>query len=43
MNDKVSAIGLDVSDAKALGSAMVGIDLVLNTCEPFYRFGVPIL
>ena len=43
MNDKVSAMGLDVSDATALGSAMVGIDLVLNTCGPFYRFGVPIL
>lgn len=43
MNNKVSAVGLDVNDTEALSKAMVGIDLVINTCGPFYRFGVPIL
>lgn len=43
MNNKVSAVGLDVSDTAALSSAMLDIDLVINTCGPFYRFGLPIL
>jgi saccharopine dehydrogenase-like NADP-dependent oxidoreductase len=43
MNDKVSAMALDVSDALALQNAMNGMDVVMNTCGPFFRFGVPIL
>ena len=43
MNDKVSAMPLDVSDALALQQAMNGMDVVMNTCGPFFRFGVPIL
>ena len=34
---------LDVSDRAALHSAMDGMDLAVNTCGPFFRFGVPIL
>ena len=43
MNDKVSAMALDVSDALALKNAMKPMDVVMNTCGPFFRFGVPIL
>ncbi len=43
LNDKVSAIGLDVSDTSAMREAMTDADLVVNTAGPFYRFGVPIL
>ena len=43
MNSKVSAIGLDVSDPEAMRRAMRNVDIVVNTCGPFYRFGVPIL
>ncbi len=43
MNHKVSAMHLDVADADALQNAMSGIDVVVNTCGPFYRFGVPVL
>jgi saccharopine dehydrogenase-like NADP-dependent oxidoreductase len=43
LNDKVSAIGLDVSDTIAMREAMADADLVVNTAGPFYRFGVPIL
>ena len=43
MNDKVSAMRLDASDVGALQNAMAGIDMVVNTCGPFFRFGAPIL
>ena len=43
LNEKVSAVPLDVSDRAALHSALDGMDLVVNTCGPFFRFGVPIL
>ena len=36
MNDKVSAMPLDVSDALALQQAMSGMDVVMNTCGPFF-------
>ena len=43
LSDKVSAIGLDVSDTTAMCEAMTDADLVVNTAGPFYRFGLPIL
>ena len=43
LNQKVSAIQLDVSDAIALKQAMEGINIVVNTCGPYFRFGAPIL
>ncbi len=43
LNNKVSAIQLDVTDSKALKNSMKGIDTVVNTCGPFFKFGTPIL
>ena len=43
LNNKVDAIGLDVSDDAALRKAMADADLVMNTCGPFYRYGLPVL
>ena len=43
LNHKVSAIQLDVNDANALNQAMEHIDIVVNTCGPYFKFGVPIL
>ena len=43
LSNKVSAIGLDVNDVKALRKAMANADLVMNTCGPFYRYGLTIL
>jgi saccharopine dehydrogenase-like NADP-dependent oxidoreductase len=43
LNQKVSAIQLDVSDAIALKQAMEGVNIVVNTCGPYFRFGAPIL
>jgi saccharopine dehydrogenase-like NADP-dependent oxidoreductase len=43
LNNKVSSMGLDVSDDVALRKAMANSDLVINTCGPFYRYGVPVL
>ena len=43
LSDKVSAIGLDISDTTAMREAMTDADLVVNTAGPFYRFGVSIL
>ena len=43
LNNKVNAIGLDVSDDAALRKAMANADLVMNTCGPFYRYGLPVL
>ena len=43
LNNKVSAIQLDVSDDQALKQAMDNINIVVNTCGPFFKFGEPIL
>jgi saccharopine dehydrogenase-like NADP-dependent oxidoreductase len=43
LNQKVSAIQLDVNDASALKQAMENIDIVVNTCGPYFKFGAPIL
>ena len=43
LNNKVSAIQLDVTDSKALKNSMKGVDTVVNTCGPFFKFGTPIL
>ena len=40
---KVSAIQLDANDANALNKAMEHIDIVVNTCGPYFKFGAPIL
>ena len=43
LNNKVSSMQLDVSDDQALKQAMENIDIVVNTCGPFFKFGEPIL
>ena len=43
LNEKVSAIQLDVSDSNALKQAMKDINIVVNTCGPYFKFGAPIL
>ena len=43
LNNKVRAIQLDVTDNKALKNSMKGVDIVVNTCGPFFKFGTPIL
>ena len=43
LNQKVSAIQLDVNNASALKKAMEDIDIVVNTCGPYFKFGAPIL
>ena len=43
LNQKVSAIQLDANDASALKQAMKNIDIVVNTCGPYFKFGAPIL
>ena len=43
LNRKVSAIQLDVNDGCLLEEAMKGIDIVVNTCGPYFKFGAPIL
>ncbi|MDB3997247.1 saccharopine dehydrogenase NADP-binding domain-containing protein [Gammaproteobacteria bacterium] len=43
LNNKVSAVRLDVSDNQALKLAMKNINIVVNTCGPFFKFGEPIL
>ena len=43
LNHKVSAIRLDVNDASALKQAMEHINIVVNTCGPYFKFGAPIL
>ena len=43
LNHKVSAIRLDVNDASALKQAMGHINIVVNTCGPYFKFGAPIL
>ena len=41
--EKVSSLGLDVTDPVALRKALKGIDVVVNTSGPFFKFAVPIL
>ena len=43
MNEKVSGIGLDVTDNDALKAQMEKVDVVINTVGPFYKYGPPIL
>ena len=43
MNEKVSGIGLDVTDIDALKEQMDKADVVLNTVGPFFKYGPPIL
>lgn len=43
MNEKVSGIGLDVTDIDALRKKMESVDIVLNTVGPFFKYGPPIL
>ncbi len=39
----VTAMGLDVTDGKALDEAMSDVDVVMNTSGPFFKLAVPIL
>jgi len=43
LNQKVSAIQLDANDDSALRQAMEDINIVVNTCGPYFKFGAPIL
>ncbi len=43
LNQKISSIQLDVNDASALKQAMEDINIVVNTCGPYFKFGSPIL
>ena len=43
LNQKASPLQLDVNDSQAMKSAMVGVDIVVNTCGPYFRFALPIL
>ena len=43
LNKKVSGIKLDVRDKAALRHAMKDVDMVVNTCGPYFKFGAPIL
>jgi len=43
MNEKVSGLGLDVTDLNALKKVMKGADVVINTVGPFFKYGPPIL
>ena len=40
---RVSGIGLDVSDSRAMSEIFEHHDIVLNTTGPFFRFGKPVL
>ena len=43
MNDKVSGIGLDVTNIDSLKMQMEKVDVVINTVGPFYKYGPPVL
>ncbi|MDC0512649.1 saccharopine dehydrogenase NADP-binding domain-containing protein [Gammaproteobacteria bacterium] len=43
LNQKVSAMQLDVNDGDALKKAMKDINIVVNTCGPYFKFAAPIL
>lgn len=43
LGPKAQALGLDISDADALGKVLSEVDIVLNCAGPFYRFGREVL
>lgn len=43
MNEKVSGIGLDITNTEKLKETMRLVDVVINTVGPFYKFGPPVL
>lgn len=43
IGSKATAVALDITDPVALDEALRGVDLVMNTVGPFYRFGRPVL
>ena len=43
LGKKVTAIGLDIENDRALRKAMADADLVMNTSGPFYRYAVQVL
>ena len=43
LNQKVCSIQLDINDASALKQAMEDINIVVNTCGPYFKFAAPIL
>lgn len=43
MNEKVTGIGLDVTNIDALKEQMEQADVVINTVGPFFKYGPPIL
>ena len=42
-SDKVSGIGIDVTDKEALEREMQDMDVVINTTGPFFKLAEPIL
>ena len=42
-SDKVSGIGIDVTDKEALEREMQDVDVVVNTTGPFFKLAEPIL
>jgi saccharopine dehydrogenase-like NADP-dependent oxidoreductase len=43
LGPKATPLRLDISDAEALANALAGVDIVLSTAGPFYRFGREVL
>ena len=43
MNEKVSGIGLDITNTEKLKEIMSSVDVVINTVGPFFKFGPPVL
>ena len=43
LGPKAVPMELDISDSHALHGALAGVDIVLNTAGPFYRFGREVL
>lgn len=43
LGPQATPVALDISDADALQAALEGVDIVLNTAGPFYRFGPLVL
>jgi saccharopine dehydrogenase-like NADP-dependent oxidoreductase len=43
MNEKVSGIGLDITNTEKLKETMRSMDVVINTVGPFFKFGPPVL
>jgi saccharopine dehydrogenase-like NADP-dependent oxidoreductase len=43
LGQPASSRALDVSDGEALRSLLGGVDLVINSVGPYFRFGVPVL